>query len=120
MDMEKASTVDLMRLILSYVVDVASSEESKQHNKEIMESSVRSLLSQIAKMSLRPPESNVHDTTQNQYSDRDGQGVRSFQNNVEMKRGDWICSRYEFVGFSVAFWCKSPMAFWLPFFYGKI
>ncbi|KAG7609561.1 Zinc finger RanBP2-type [Arabidopsis suecica] len=100
MDMEKASTVDLMRLLLSYVVDVTSSEEIKHHNQEIMESSVRSLLSQITKMSLRPPESNVHGTMQNQYSDRDGQAVRSFQNNVEMKRGDWICSRCSGMNFA--------------------
>lgn len=101
--MDKASTVDLMRLLLSYVVDVASSEGSKHHNQEIMESSVRSLLSQIAKKSFCTPESNVPGTMQNQFSDRNGQALGSFQKQIEMKRGDWICSRYEFDGFSVAY-----------------
>ncbi|KAG7551020.1 Zinc finger RanBP2-type [Arabidopsis thaliana x Arabidopsis arenosa] len=100
MDMEKASTVDLMRLLLSYVVDVASSEESKHHNQEIMESSVRNLLSQIAKMSFGTPESNVRGTMQNQFSDRNGQAVGAFQKNIEMKRGDWICSRCSGMNFA--------------------
>ncbi|KAL1195507.1 Zinc finger protein VAR3 [Cardamine amara subsp. amara] len=99
-DMDKASTVDLMRLLLSYVVDVASSEGSKYHNQEIMESSVRSLLSQIAKMSFRIPESNVHGTMQNQFSDRNGLTFGSFQKNIEMKRGDWICSRCSGMNFA--------------------
>lgn len=73
-------------------MDFASSEGSKHHNQEIMESSVRSLLSQIAKMSFHTPESNVS----GQFSDRNGQAMGSFQKNIEMKRGDWICSRYEF------------------------
>ncbi|CAA7061454.1 unnamed protein product [Microthlaspi erraticum] len=87
MDTEKATTVDLMRLLLSYVVDFASSEGSKHQNQEIVESSIRSLLSQI---------SNFRD----QFSDRNGQAVGSFQKNIEMKRGDWICSRCSGMNFA--------------------
>ncbi|CAH2072492.1 unnamed protein product [Thlaspi arvense] len=101
LDMDKASTVDLMRLLLSYVVDSASSEGSKHHNQEIMESSVRSLLSEIAKMSFRTPESNVRGSTmQNQSSFSNGQPLGSFQKNIEMKRGDWICSRCSGMNFA--------------------
>ncbi|EOA20284.1 hypothetical protein CARUB_v10000592mg [Capsella rubella] len=89
-----------MRLLLSYVVDVASSEGSKHHNQEIMESSVRNLLSQIAKMIVRTPETNVHGTMQNQLSDRNGQVFGSKQKNIEMKRGDWICSRCSGMNFA--------------------
>uniref|UniRef100_A0A1J3K747 Zinc finger protein VAR3, chloroplastic n=1 Tax=Noccaea caerulescens TaxID=107243 RepID=A0A1J3K747_NOCCA len=96
LDTDKATTVDLMRLLLSYVVDFASSEGSKHHNQEIMESSVRSLLSQIAKMSFHTPESNVS----GQFSDRNGQAMGSFQKNIEMKRGDWICSRCSGMNFA--------------------
>ncbi|KAL0735649.1 hypothetical protein Bca4012_011859 [Brassica carinata] len=96
LNMDKASTVDLMRLLLSYVVDFASSEGSKHHDREIMQSSVRNLLSEIAKMSLRtPPESNG--AMQNKFLDRNG---GSFQNNIEMKRGDWICSRCSGLNFA--------------------
>ncbi|CAF1781114.1 hypothetical protein HID58_088856 [Brassica napus] len=94
-DMDKASTLDLMRLILSYVVDFASSEGIKHHDREIMESSVRNLLSEIAKMSFRTPESNG--AMQNKFSERNG---GSFQKNVEMKRGDWICSRCSGMNFA--------------------
>ena len=94
--MDKASTVDLMRLLLSYVVDFASSEGRKHHEGESVESSVRKLLSEIAKMSFRSSsESNVHGKVKNQFSDRHGQALGLFQKNVEMKRGDWICLRYE-------------------------
>ncbi|XP_010420507.1 PREDICTED: zinc finger protein VAR3, chloroplastic [Camelina sativa] len=98
LDSDKASTVDLMRLLLSYVVAVASSERSKHHNQDIMESSVRSLLSQLAKMTVRTPELNVHRAIQNQMSDSNGQG--SYQKNIEMKRGDWICSRCSGMNFA--------------------
>lgn len=95
--MDKASTVDMMRLLLSCVVDFASSEGSKHYEQEIVESSVRNLLGEIAKMSFRASsESNVRGgAMQNQFSGGNGQALGSFQKNVEMKRGDWICSRYE-------------------------
>ncbi|KAG2300271.1 hypothetical protein Bca52824_036743 [Brassica carinata] len=92
LDIDKASTVDLMRLLLSYAVDFASSEGSKHHEQEIMESSVRSLLSEIAEMSFRtPPVSNG--AMQNKLLDRNG---GSFQ----MTRGDWICSRCSGLNFA--------------------
>ncbi|KFK26004.1 hypothetical protein AALP_AA8G190300 [Arabis alpina] len=98
--MDKATTVDLMKLLLCYVVDSASSEGSKYHNQEVMESSVRSLLSEIVKMSFGTPESNVHGTMQNQFSEGNGQAFGSFQKNIEMKRGDWICSRCSGMNFA--------------------
>ncbi|XP_024012246.1 zinc finger protein VAR3, chloroplastic isoform X2 [Eutrema salsugineum] len=100
LDMDKASTVDLMRLLLSYVVDCASSEGSKHHSQEIMESSVRRLLREIAKISFRTPESTVHGEMKNQFSVRNGQAFGSFQKNIEMKRGDWICSRCSGLNFA--------------------
>ncbi|CAN8300379.1 unnamed protein product [Cochlearia groenlandica] len=100
LDKDKATTVDLMRLLLSYVVDFASSKGSKHHSQEIMESSVRSLLSEIVKMSFRNPESSVHGTVRNQYSDRNGQALGFSQKNFEMKRGDWICSRCNGMNFA--------------------
>ncbi|CAG7911008.1 hypothetical protein BRARA_J01779 [Brassica rapa] len=95
LDVDKASTVDLMRLLLSYVVDLSSSEGSKHHDREIMESSVRNLLSEIAKMSFCTPESNG--AMQNKFSERNG-GL--FQKNVEKKQGDWICSRCSGLNFA--------------------
>ncbi|KAG2333732.1 hypothetical protein Bca52824_004912 [Brassica carinata] len=101
LDVDKASTVDLMRLLLSCVVDFASSEGSKHHEQEIVESSVRNLLSEIAKISFRTSsESSVHGAMQNQFLGRNGQALGSFQKNVEMKRGDWICSRCSGLNFA--------------------
>ncbi|XP_009131608.1 zinc finger protein VAR3, chloroplastic [Brassica rapa] len=100
LDVDKASTVDLMRLLLSCVVDFASSEGRKHHEGENVKSSVRNLLREIAKMSFRTPESNVHGTRQHQFSGGNGQGLGSFQKNNEMKRGDWICSRCSGMNFA--------------------
>ncbi|CAN6811554.1 unnamed protein product [Brassica oleracea] len=98
---DKANTVDLMRLLLSYVVDFASAEGRKHHEGEIVESSVRNLLRELAKMSFRgSSESNVHGTMQHQFSGGDGQALGSFQKNIEMKRGDWICSRCSGMNFA--------------------
>ncbi|KAL0843245.1 hypothetical protein Bca101_016490 [Brassica carinata] len=101
LDVDKASTVDLMRVLLSCVVDFASSEGREDHEQEIVESSVRNLLSEIAKISFRTSsESSVHGAMQNQFSGRNGQALGSFQKNVEMKRGDWICSRCSGMNFA--------------------
>ncbi|KAF8085430.1 hypothetical protein N665_0667s0026 [Sinapis alba] len=97
---KKASTVDLMRLLLSCVVDFASSEGNKHHEQEIVESSVRNLLGEIVKMSFRSSESNVHGEMRNQFSGGNGQAVGSFQKNIEMKRGDWICARCSGLNFA--------------------
>ncbi|CAH8381410.1 unnamed protein product [Eruca vesicaria subsp. sativa] len=100
-DVDKASMVDLMRLLLSCVVDFASSEGRKYHEQEIVEASVRRLVGEIVKMSFRTSsESNVHGAMQNQFSGRNGQPLGSFQKNVEMKRGDWICSRCSGMNFA--------------------
>lgn len=100
LDVDKASTVDLMRLLLSCVVDFASTEGSKDYEQEIVESSVRKLLGEIAKMSFGTPESNGHGAVQNQFSGGNGQALGSFQKKIEMKRGDWICSRCSGLNFA--------------------
>lgn len=85
--------VDLMRFLLSYANNVASFEENNLHNRELAESSVRNLLSELAQLSYNAPESNLSGSVQNHFPDRYGQTPRSLGQNIEMKRGDWICPR---------------------------
>ncbi|OMO88797.1 Zinc finger, RanBP2-type [Corchorus olitorius] len=100
-DVDKASTVDLMRFLLSYASNVtAFSEGSNLYNRELVESSVRNLLGELAKLSDTPPISNYSEYDQTQPSDRHGQMPRSFGQNVEIKRGDWICQRCNFMNFA--------------------
>ncbi|XVF42659.1 hypothetical protein PTKIN_Ptkin01aG0382400 [Pterospermum kingtungense] len=93
--------VDLMRFLLSFASNVtASLERSNLCNRELVESSVRHLLGKLAKLSDSTPVSNYSGYEQTQLPDRYGQTPRSFGQNVEMKRGDWICPRCNFMNFA--------------------
>jgi hypothetical protein len=94
LDTDKALTVDLMKFILSYASNPSvSSEINNFENEELVESSVRSLLREFAKLSYSISESNTFGTVQNQSPDRFGQTPTPVGQKVEMKRGDWICRR---------------------------
>ncbi|KAK9951527.1 hypothetical protein M0R45_006965 [Rubus argutus] len=100
-DTDKAQTVDLMRFILSYASNpVFSSEQNNFYNRELVESSVRNLLREIAKLCYNAPESNSFGAVQNQSPDIHGETSRPFGKTIEMKRGDWICSRCNFMNFA--------------------
>ncbi|XP_065852310.1 zinc finger protein VAR3, chloroplastic [Euphorbia lathyris] len=120
---DRAHTIDLVRFLLSYASNFISSEKNIPSNGELVESSVRNLLNELAQLSYAP-ETNLSGSLQNQYSDRYGQPPRSpgapemnlsgsVQNpdrcvpaprpngqNVEMKRGDWVCTRCSFMNFA--------------------
>ncbi|XP_038992631.1 zinc finger protein VAR3, chloroplastic-like [Hibiscus syriacus] len=94
-DVDKANTVDLMRFLLSYASNVTSSlDRTSLYNTELVESSVRHLLGELAKLSDSLPVSNYSEHEKN------GQMARSFGPNIEMKRGDWICPRCNFMNFA--------------------
>ncbi|KAM5550443.1 zinc finger protein VAR3, chloroplastic [Rosa sericea] len=100
-DTDKAQTVDLMRFILSYAsTPVFSSERNNLYNRELVESSVRNLLTEMAKLCYSAPESNSFGTVQNQSSNNHGTTPGPFGKTIEMKRGDWICSRCNFMNFA--------------------
>lgn len=99
-DFDEANTVDLMKFLLSYTSDLAASLESNNlHNRELVESSVRNLLGELAKLSYGTPASNFA-SVQNQFPDRYGQMPRTSEQNIQMKRGDWICPRCSFMNFA--------------------
>lgn len=101
LDTDKALTVDLMKFILSYASNPSvSSERNNFDDEELVESSVRSLLSELAKLSYSISESNSFGTVQNQSPDRFGQTLTPVGQTVEMKRGDWICPRCSFMNFA--------------------
>lgn len=99
-DFDEANTVDLMKFLLSYASDLAASLESNNlHNRELVESSVRNLLGELAKLSYGTLASNFA-SVQNQFPDRYGQMPRTSEQNIQMKRGDWICPRCSFMNFA--------------------
>ncbi|KAF3962379.1 hypothetical protein CMV_013100 [Castanea mollissima] len=101
LDTDIAHTVDLMKFILSYASNPSvTSERNNFDNVELVESSVRTLLSEFAKFSYSTSESNSFGSLQNQSPDRFGQTSRPVGQKVEMKRGDWICQRCSFMNFA--------------------
>ncbi|GKV07631.1 hypothetical protein SLEP1_g19378 [Rubroshorea leprosula] len=99
-DADKADMVDLMKFVLSYASNVvAYMETNNLYNGEFVESSVQNLLGELAKLSVGPLPSNRSASVQTQFSQKHGQ-TRSFGKNIEMKRGDWICPRCNFMNFA--------------------
>ncbi|KAJ8763208.1 hypothetical protein K2173_025593 [Erythroxylum novogranatense] len=103
-DSDRAQTVDLMRFILSYASTFFSSENSPQ-NRDTVDSSIRNLLRELVQLSYNAPNSSLPRSLQNQFPDRFAHTPRSFRGNMEMKRGDWICPRCNFMNFARNFKC---------------
>ncbi|GAV76904.1 zf-RanBP domain-containing protein [Cephalotus follicularis] len=99
---DKANTVDLMRFLLSYASTVTVSfEVNNPCNRGLVESSVRNLLFELAKLSCSTLESNISGSVQSQFPDKYEQPItRPYGQNIEMKRGDWICPRCNFMNFA--------------------
>ncbi|KAF4371024.1 hypothetical protein G4B88_002953 [Cannabis sativa] len=101
LDMDKVSTVDLMKFILSYASNFVSSSESNNfYNRELVEPSIRNLLRELTKLCTTIPDSTSFGSVQSQFAGNNGQSRRPFGQNIEMKRGDWICSRCSFMNFA--------------------
>lgn len=91
----KAEMVDLMKYLLSYASNPSvSSERNNLYSRDHIESSVRNLLSDLTEMSSRAPMSNLSAPEQYQVSEVHRQTPRPLGQNIEMKRGDWICPKY--------------------------
>ncbi|KAI4962650.1 hypothetical protein ZWY2020_028377 [Hordeum vulgare] len=90
----RAETVDIVRYLLSYTY---GSSNNYLEDKELTDSAVRNILAELVNFSGLPHTSSfVESTVDNQperFSRHPGQ-------NVEMKRGDWICTRCSFMNFA--------------------
>lgn len=83
-----------MRFILSYASNLVFPLESNNlYNRELVESSIRNLLRELAKLCTIVPNSNSFGSVQSQFAGSNGQSVMHFGQKIEMKRGDWICPR---------------------------
>lgn len=94
MESDKAQTVDLMKYLLSYASNPAvSSEKGSLDQGELVESSVRILFDELARLSYGALSSEPSASVQHQILDSYGQTTRPIGRKIEMKRGDWICPR---------------------------
>ena len=94
-----ARTVDILRILLAYALDpIVIDGKVKPQDIEIIEVSVRNLLHELTELSettrapdLPEPVVNVPQPKKKSFT-----SVK----DVEMKRGDWICSQYVNLKFS--------------------
>ncbi|XP_062118029.1 zinc finger protein VAR3, chloroplastic isoform X2 [Humulus lupulus] len=99
-----ARTVDIVRVLLFYALDpIVISGGEKPVGRELVESSARKLLSELLELSetsvdpsLPKPAAKVPKQKEKSLSLTDD----DMSNNVEMKRGDWICPKCNFTNFA--------------------
>ncbi|CAL5431565.1 unnamed protein product [Camellia sinensis] len=103
---DKAHTVDLMKYLLSYASNpTVSSERGNLYQGQLVESSVRNLLSELSRLGCGVPAPEPSASVQHQFPDGYGQTPRPLGQKIEMKRGDWICPRCSFMNFARNFKC---------------
>jgi hypothetical protein len=92
MESVKAETVDIVRYLLSYAY---SSSGSYVEDKELTDSAVRNILAELVNSSGLSSTSSFVDSTVGQNTlGQPERFSRPLGQNVEMKRGDWICTRF--------------------------
>ncbi|KAJ8461132.1 hypothetical protein OPV22_034058 [Ensete ventricosum] len=98
LESERAQTVDIMRYLLSYACNsTATRDESFLTTRDLTETAIRSLLSQLFRLSVTSPAARLTEmrqtVTKQHFSRPTGQ-------NIEMKKGDWICPKCSFMNFA--------------------
>ncbi|XP_050214932.1 zinc finger protein VAR3, chloroplastic [Mercurialis annua] len=116
-----ARTVDIVRILMSYALDpLVISEEGKPPGREAVEGFVRKLLSDLIELSQKTPDPPVQEPAANAVRQKEqGRKISSearphlsnalnrdnLSQNVEMKRGDWMCPKCNFMNFSKNIQC---------------
>ncbi|KAJ0847376.1 putative Zinc finger, RanBP2-type [Helianthus annuus] len=99
-----ARTVDIVRVLLNYALDPAVDSDKKPSGPEVVEASAKKLLLELIELSdtkvdpeLQKPAATVARKARSfEVMERDS----SRSQNVEMKRGDWLCPKCNFLNFS--------------------
>ncbi|CAN0902271.1 Zinc finger protein VAR3, chloroplastic [Linum grandiflorum] len=118
-DEDEARTVDLVRILMFYALDpLVISNGQRPAGRDTMELAARKLLAEMVHLSekiadpapVKPLATKkvdrkvqaVHkpDDKANTVYKSPGDGQRSMSQNVEMKRGDWLCSKCDFMNFA--------------------
>ncbi|KAI4325577.1 hypothetical protein MLD38_030962 [Melastoma candidum] len=92
---DASQTVDLMKYILSSTILARAGLSYQELSK-----SVRNLLDQMVKLSCSTPVSNYADNVNSLYPGGYGISQRPRGQKIEMKRGDWMCPRCNFMNFA--------------------
>ncbi|KAL0453375.1 UNVERIFIED_CONTAM: Zinc finger protein VAR3, chloroplastic [Sesamum latifolium] len=99
-EFDRANTVDLMKYVLSYASNpTVSPERNGLYSRELVNSSIRNLLHELGTVSCGDPAGYVP-ASDHQLSGRQRVIPRPLGRNIEMKRGDWICLKCNFMNFA--------------------
>ncbi|XP_047947950.1 zinc finger protein VAR3, chloroplastic-like [Salvia hispanica] len=99
-EVDKARLTDLMKYIISYASNpTASSERNGLYSRELVDSSVRNLLLEMVAVCGGDPTGHMA-ASGNQFPGSDRHAKNPYGQNIEMKRGDWICQKCDFMNFA--------------------
>ncbi|KAJ4960031.1 hypothetical protein NE237_019941 [Protea cynaroides] len=99
-----ARTVDVVRILFIYALDpLVLSGGERPHGREIVEASARKLLSELIELSDTSPDPDLPKPVARSIGKKEQD--KKFMDhlppqNAEMKRGDWICSKCNFMNFA--------------------
>nr|GMC85953.1 zinc finger protein VAR3, chloroplastic [Ipomoea batatas] len=100
-DHSEVQTIDIMKYILSYASNLAGSPgRNTLYSRELLETSIRNLLHELFELSWGTPVSVLPPPGVDQFPSRSGQTPRPAGQDIVMKRGDWICSKCNFMNFA--------------------
>ncbi|KAK1292954.1 hypothetical protein QJS10_CPB17g01525 [Acorus calamus] len=94
LESERAQTVDLMRYLLSYACNSLVASYQDSNNRELVETSVRNLLNELVNAN-----GTINKTNFAEPILRQSVGSQPLGQNIEMKKGDWICLKCSFMNF---------------------
>lgn len=95
LDSEVAQTVDIMRYLVSYACSIhATSDANFLRNRDLVYGSTRTLLAELVNLVVGSPGSGLNEAVRGHSVMRQG------GQNVQMKRGDWICPKCTFMNFA--------------------
>lgn len=92
LESETAKTVDIIRYLLSYIFNPDGTvDASNSKAKELTEASVRNLFAELVSVSGTVRATSILESTRQPPLQQHEQLSRPPGQNIEMKRGDWIC-----------------------------
>ncbi|OVA01704.1 zinc finger protein [Macleaya cordata] len=95
-----ARTVDIVRMLLIYALDPLVHSREKPNGREHIEASARKLLSELIELSETSPDPALPKPAVKPA--RKPQTIVDIEKsqNIEMKKGDWMCSKCNFMNFA--------------------
>ncbi|XP_026386775.1 zinc finger protein VAR3, chloroplastic-like [Papaver somniferum] len=92
-----AHTADVMRMLLMYALDPLVHSSEKPNGREYVEASARRLLSELSEA---PPDPSLTNSDVRPKRKSVNLNKSQYYQNIEMKKGDWMCSKCNFMNFA--------------------